>query len=188
MTRIIAGSARGRRLSVPPGARPTTDRIRESLFSALDHQLGGFAGLRVLDLYAGSGALGLEAASRGATRVVLVEAHARAVAVIRQNAAAVGMPGIQVIGGTVAAHLGGVPEEFDLVLADPPYDLPTGQLTRVLAGLPHGWLAASAVVVVERATHADALVWPAGIVALRKIAFGTTTLWYGLAVRSRGES
>ena len=89
MTRIIAGSAGGRTLRTPPGAgtRPTSDRVREAIFSALQAR-DALSGARVLDLYAGSGALGLEAASRGAASVLLVESDARAVSVIRDNIAA----------------------------------------------------------------------------------------------------
>src|ERR1700760_4531983 len=98
VTRVIAGAAGGRRLQVPPGngTRPTSDRAREGLFSSVLSELGGFDGLRVLDLYAGSGAVGLEALSRGADRVLLVESDARAAAVIRANIAAVALPGAAV--------------------------------------------------------------------------------------------
>src|ERR1700734_2498992 len=98
MTRVIAGEAGGRRLAVPPGppTRPTRERAREGLFASLLSELGSFAGRRVLDLYAGSGAIGLEALSRGAERVLLVESDARAAAVIKANVAAVGMPGATV--------------------------------------------------------------------------------------------
>jgi 16S rRNA (guanine966-N2)-methyltransferase len=180
MTRIIAGTARGRRISVPAaGARPTTDRVRESLFASLDHLLGGFAGARVLDLFAGSGALGLEAASRGATAVVLVERDRPSAAVARANAEAVGVPGIRVVAASVAAHLAGEPEPFDLVLADPPYDTAAADVEAVLGRLTQGWLAPDAVVVVERPTRGGEFHWPSGLVALRQRAYGATTLWYG---------
>ena len=129
MTRIIAGAARGRRLKVPSdGTRPTTDRVREALFARLDHLLGGFAGARVLDLFAGSGALGLEAASRGASAVVLVERDRRAAAVARANAATVGAPGVEIAAMTVAGYLAGAPRPFDLVLADPPYGVTSSEV------------------------------------------------------------
>lgn len=182
MTRIIAGSARGRRLKVPAGeARPTTDRVRESLFASLDHTLGGFAGARVLDLFAGSGALGLEAASRGASHVVLVERDRPAAAVIRQNATVVGVPGVRVVPVAVRTFLSGDPEPFDLVLADPPYVLTQADVRQFLLALTEGWLAPGAVVVVERPTRGGDLEWPAGIVALREVRYGATTLWYGRA-------
>lgn len=188
MTRIIAGRAKGRRLRVPRGgARPTTDRVRESLFAALDHLLGGFAGTRVLDLYAGSGALGLEAASRGATRVVLVERDRAAAAVARANADVVGAPGVRVVTSPVVAHLAGAAEPFDVVLLDPPYALAAGSLEQVLARLPRGWLAPGAVVVVERPTKGGQFTWPDGIVATRQSAYGATTLWYGLHAPDRED-
>ena len=139
MTRIIAGSARGRRLKVPPaGTRPTTDRVRESMFATLDHMLGGFSGLRVLDLFAGSGALGLEAASRGATEVLLVERDRASAAVARANAGVVGAPGTRVVASPVSAFLSGAPSEFDLVLADPPYAVTAAEVEAVLARLVAG--------------------------------------------------
>ena len=187
MTRIIAGAARGRRLTVPAtGARPTSDRVRESMFAALDHLLGGFRGARVLDLYAGSGALGLEAASRGATTVVLVEQDRACAAVARGNAEAVGLAGVRVVTAAVARHLAGPPEPFDLVLADPPYTMGAIEVGSCLAALTRGWLAPGGLVVVERATRGDAVDWPSGLVALRSRAYGSTTLWYGQRA-SQGE-
>ncbi len=187
VTRIIAGAARGRRIAVPPGgARPTTDRVRESLFASLDHLLGGFVGARVLDLFAGSGALGLESASRGAAAVVLVERDRPSAAVARANAEVVGVPGVRVVAASVSAHLAGTPEPFDLVLADPPYAMGAPEVEAVLAVLSQGWLAPEAVVVVERATRGGEFAWPTGIVALRQRAYGATTLWYGQSA-SDGE-
>jgi 16S rRNA (guanine966-N2)-methyltransferase len=180
MTRIIAGTARGRRIKVPPGGtRPTTDRVRESLFAALDHMLGGFAGARVLDLYAGSGALGLEAASRGAAEVVLVEKDRPSAAIARANAQVVGVAGVHVVTSPVAAFLAGQPHPFDLVLADPPYAAPAAEVESVLARLVAGWLAPEALVVVERATRGGEFDWPAGIETVRRSTYGATTLWYG---------
>lgn len=182
MTRIIAGAARGRRIKVPAtGARPTADRIRESMFASLDHLLGGFAGARVLDLFAGSGALGLEAASRGARRVVLVERDRTSVEVIRANAAVVGGTTVQVVPTSVIAYLSGTPERFDLVLADPPYATTPAQIEAFVTALAGGWLAPDGVVVVERGTRGGEFDWPAGLVALRDRGYGGTTLWYGQA-------
>ena len=187
MTRIIAGAARGRRLAVPSGgARPTTDRVRESLFASLDHLLGGFVGAHVLDLFAGSGALGLEAASRGAAVVVLVERDRPSAAVARANAEVVAVPGIRVVAASVQAHLAGPPEPFDLVLADPPYATAAPEVEACLATLTRGWLAPDALVVVERATRGGSFSWPPGLVAVRQRAYGATTLWYGQAA-SDGE-
>ena len=186
MTRIIAGAARGRRLTVPErGARPTGDRIREAMFASLDHLLGGFAGARVLDLFAGSGALGLEAASRGARSVVLVERDRPSAEVIRANAATVGLAGVRVVPASVTAHLAGGAEPFDVVLADPPYAMSGAEVEAFLGLLTRGWLAPTAVVVVERATRGGAFTWPPGLVALREKAYGGTTLWYGQAAPDR---
>lgn len=139
----------------------------------------------MLDLYAGSGALGLEARSRGAQHVTLVEADARAVAVARANVASLQLGGVVVIQGTVERVLEApVPDggPFDVVLADPPYAVASEQLSGVLAQLPAGgWLAADAVVAVERDRRSAPLSWPAGIDRGRERAYGETTLWYGHA-------
>ncbi len=180
MTRIIAGVARGRRIAVPSGAaRPTTDRVREAMFASLDHTLGGFAGTRVLDLFAGSGALGIEAASRGASSVVLVERDRAAAAVARANAATVGVPGVQVVARAVAAFLAGPAHPFDLVLADPPYAMTATDVEALLGQLTEGWLAPGASLMIERATRGGEFVWPSGLVALRQSTYGSTCLWYG---------
>lgn len=149
------------------------------MFASLDHQLGGFLGARVLDLFAGSGALGLEAASRGAAVVVLVERDRPSAAVARANAEVVAARGIRVVAASVTAHLAGPPEPFDLVLADPPYATAAPEVEAFLATLTQGWLAPDAVVMVERATRGGEFSWPPGLVALRQRAYGATTLWYG---------
>ncbi|HEX6887653.1 MAG TPA: 16S rRNA (guanine(966)-N(2))-methyltransferase RsmD [Candidatus Nanopelagicales bacterium] len=188
MTRIIAGTARGRRLQVPPGGtRPTTDRVREALFASLEHLLGGFAGVRVLDLFAGSGALGLEAMSRGAAGAVLVERDRATAAVARRNAEVVGAAGAQVVVGSVRGHLAGDPTPFDLVLADPPYAMPASEVEGLLVRLTQGWLAPDAVVVVERQAKGGAFGWPEGLVALREARYGSTTLWYGRGAPERED-
>jgi len=152
VTRIVAGAAGGRRLAVPPkGTRPTSDRVREALFSALDAD-PGLDGAAVLDLCAGSGALGLEALSRGAAHALLVESDRRAADVLRRNVAAVGLAGAVVRVAPAGAVLAGPAERaYDVVLVDPPYDLPDAEVAGWLtAAEAHGWLAADAVVVVER--------------------------------------
>lgn len=185
MTRIIAGTAGGRRLAVPPaGTRPTSDRVREALFSALEHD-PGLDGAAVLDLCAGSGALGLEALSRGAGHALLVESDRRAAGVLRRNVDELGLPGAEVRSapaGTVLAAP--APRAYDLVLVDPPYDVPDDEVAGwldVAAG--HGWLAPDAVVVVERRAgrgrDGGSFGWPAPLVAVRQRRYGETVLFTG---------
>lgn len=187
MTRIVAGIAKGRPLAVPPrGTRPTAERVREAVFGSVEHELTGLVGKWVLDLYAGSGALGLEAASRGASRVVLVESDAAAAAVIRSNLARVrtGLPAnveITVVTNKVAAFLRGAPQPFDLVFADPPYSLSQEELAANLAQLSGGWLGAGALVVLERSSRGEAPLWPLGIEPLRHKRYSDTAIWYGRA-------
>ncbi|MCV2393983.1 16S rRNA (guanine(966)-N(2))-methyltransferase RsmD [Actinotalea sp. M2MS4P-6] len=177
MTRIIAGLAGGRGLTVPPrGTRPTSDRVREALFSRLEH-LDVVDGARVADLYAGSGALGLEAASRGAAHVVLVESAGPAVAVCRRNVAALGLAGVRVVADRVLPWLQRGDETFDLVLLDPPYDLADAALGDVLVALvPH--LDPQGVVVVERSTRSGRPPWPATWRELDERRYGETTVWF----------
>lgn len=189
MTRVIAGVARGRRLAVPDGrvTRPTSDRAREGLFSTLESLLGSLAGRAVADLYAGSGAVGLEAASRGATTCLLVEQDRRALTALRANVAALGLPGVQLRPGKVEQVVAEgptayAPAGFDAVFLDPPYDLAADRLRAVVDGLhAHGWLAPDAVVVVERATRDGEWAWPPGVGPERSRRYGEATLWYGRA-------
>ncbi|MFM9034815.1 MAG: 16S rRNA (guanine(966)-N(2))-methyltransferase RsmD [Mycobacterium sp.] len=177
MTRIVAGVAGGRRLAVPPSARPTTDRVREAMFNMLAARRD-FDGLRVLDLYAGSGALGLEALSRGAASVLFVESDRRAAEVIARNIATVGLPGATVRRGSVPAVLAsGAAHPVDLVLADPPYDTPADQIEAVLATLGGvGWVRAGGLVVVERPVSVPALTWPPGWAVWPPRRYGDTRL------------
>ncbi|MCX0271969.1 16S rRNA (guanine(966)-N(2))-methyltransferase RsmD [Nocardia zapadnayensis] len=178
MTRIVAGIAGGRRLKVPPaGTRPTSDRVREALFSSIEAWMD-LAGARVLDLYAGSGALGLEALSRGAAAALLVESDRRAAGVLRGNIAGLGLGGAQLRIGTVTqvlAHSGA--GAFDLVFADPPYELPTvaveGDLTALAA---HGWLAEDALLLVERSARSAEIAWPAGFEGRAARRYGETRI------------
>ncbi len=182
MTRIVAGAARGRRLRVPRGGaiRPTTDRVREALFSSVESEVGALAGLRVLDLYAGSGALGLEAVSRGAAYALLVESDPAAVRAIRENVKTTGLEHVEVRLGAVQRVLATPPAApFHLALADPPYAMGAEELTRVLGLLTNGWLEVDALVVVERPRRAAAVVWPDGLVGERQRNYGQTVLWYG---------
>jgi 16S rRNA (guanine966-N2)-methyltransferase len=180
--RIIAGEAGGRRLAVPPGerVRPTSDRVKESLFSALGP--GRLVGARVLDLYAGSGALGLEALSRGAAEALLVERDAAAARAIRTNVDTLGFIDRAVLRvAAVASFLGGSPPEepFDLALLDPPYDTPAVELEEILdrLGSP-GWLTADATMVVERAADSPAVRWPAGWGSTWERCYGDTLVLF----------
>ena len=177
MTRIVAGAAGGRRLAVPPrGTRPTTDRVREAVFNVLASRLD-FAGLRVLDLYAGSGALGLEALSRGAAAVVFVDSDRRAAEVITRNVATVGLAGATVRRGTVAAVLAAGGGPVDLVFADPPYEMATADVDDVLSALAvNGWVGPAGVVVVERPAAAPPLTWPAGWTVWPQRRYGDTRI------------
>ena len=181
MTRIVSGLAGGRRLKVPPaGVRPTGDRAREGLFNSLT-TLVDLEGAAVLDLYAGSGAIGLEALSRGAGSVVFVESGARVLPVLRANLAAVGLPGGRVVAGSVPSVVAGPPPaRFDVVLADPPYATPVSEVLGVLHGLAEGgWLAPDAVVVVERSAREEPWEWPTPFAGLRDRRYGEALLRYG---------
>ncbi|MFC9514506.1 16S rRNA (guanine(966)-N(2))-methyltransferase RsmD [Nocardiaceae bacterium NPDC056970] len=178
MTRIVAGHAGGRRLKVPAsGTRPTSERVREALFSSLDSRID-LEGAAVLDLYAGSGALGLEALSRGAAHVLLVESDAKAAAVIKQNVTAVGLPGAVVRTAPVAAVVGGTAErEFDIVFADPPYAVTEDAVTSALSDLvAHGWVGEGSVVVVERSSRSPETTWPDGMRPERVKRYGETRI------------
>ena len=164
--------------------------------------VGPLAGARVLDLYAGSGAVGLEALSRGAEHVLLVEHGARAARVIRQNIEAIGLPGAEVIADRVERVLARGPApaggqdgtapaggqdgtaqgRYDVVFADPPYALADAEVSRILILLAEqGWLAPGALVIVERATRSGPLSWPDGFVPDRARRYGEATFWYGHA-------
>jgi 16S rRNA (guanine966-N2)-methyltransferase len=185
MARVIAGEAGGRRLAVPDGrnTRPTSDRAREGLFATIVSLTGSLDGARVLDLYAGSGAVGLEALSRGAGHVLLVESGARAARVIRDNIAAIGLPGAELVTDRVERVLARGPEDrgrYDVVFADPPYALPGDEVSAVLSALvKQGWLAPGALVIVERATRSGPVSWPDGFEPDRARRYGEATFWYG---------
>jgi 16S rRNA (guanine966-N2)-methyltransferase len=186
VARVIAGEAGGRRLAVPDGrdTRPTSDRAREGLFATITSIAGPLDGARVLDLYAGSGAVGLEALSRGAGHVLLVEQGARAVRVIKENIAAIGLPGAVLVADRVERALARGPDgdRYDIVFADPPYALADAAVERVLSLLAEGgWLAPGALVIVERATRSGPVSWPDGFTPDRDRRYGEATFWYGLA-------
>ncbi|PUA80748.1 16S rRNA (guanine(966)-N(2))-methyltransferase RsmD [Nocardioides currus] len=188
MTRIIGGAAGGRRLVTPRGVatRPTSDRVREALFSAVEAWCGSLDGLRFLDLYAGSGAVGLEAWSRGAGVVTFVEHDRRTAALIARNAEALGAARTNVNPAAVATALRKTPTApYDIAFLDPPYPLPDADVTGALAALvAHEWLVPGALVVVERSVRGPELVWPAGLEGERSKKYGETVLWYGHAAPS----
>ena len=183
MTRIIAGRAKGVRLNAPKSStRPTTDRVREALFSTLATWFGTtglpaeqhLKGVAVLDLYAGTGAVAIEAASRGAGRVVAVDSHT--VAVIAENARKAGLR-IETRGAKAEAPLPSGP--WDLVFVDPPYEVDSAVLDRVLAPLfTPGVLNPQALVVVERSKRSSPPAWPDGLDDSWHRHYGETSLYF----------
>ena len=190
MSRIVAGSRGGRRLETPTGesTRPTTDRVREALFSALTSWSGtaaeppaaALAGLAVLDLYAGSGAIGLEAASRGAGPVVLVESDPRTAALARRNVAGLALRQVAVRTSTVESLVRGAAERsYDVAFADPPYALPSDRLDAVVADLvARGWLVPDGLLVLERSSRSPPPRWPPGVLDAWERSYGETVLHF----------
>ncbi|MCI3244538.1 16S rRNA (guanine(966)-N(2))-methyltransferase RsmD [Streptomyces spinosisporus] len=187
MTRVIAGEAGGRRLQVPPGnnTRPTSDRAKEGLLSTWQSLLGApLNGERILDLYAGSGAVGLEALSRGASHTLLVEADPRAARTIRENVRSLGLPGAGVRSGKAEQIIqtSAPANPYDIVFLDPPYRVTDHDLREILLTLRSGgWLAPEAIVTVERSTRGGEFGWPDGFEAIRSRRYGEGTFWYGRA-------
>ena len=185
MTRIIGGSAGGRRITAPAGqqTRPTTDRVREALFSSIEAWCGSLRGLRFLDLYAGSGAVGLEAWSRGAGVVTLVESDRRTARLIGENARTLGFARADVVCRDVGHVLATPPSApYDVVFLDPPYALDEVALRSDLELLGGQlWLVPGAMVVVERSARSPEPDWPSGIEPARHKRYGETALWYGHA-------
>lgn len=182
MTRIIGGRAGGRRIATPRGSRtrPTSDRVREALFSAVESWCGSLQGLRFLDLYAGSGAVGLEAWSRGAGVVTLVESDRRTAALITANARELGFAKANVLASAVSATLATPPAApYDVVFSDPPYPLTEAELSHDLGLLADfEWLVPGALVVVERSARSPEPVWPSGFGEVRSKKYGETALWF----------
>jgi 16S rRNA (guanine966-N2)-methyltransferase len=180
--RIVAGSAKGRRLAVPPhGTRPTSDRAREAMFNTLRAYLE-VEGAHVLDLFAGTGAVGLEALSRGAASVTFVESERAAAEVIRRNIETVALAGATLHRRPVASYLAGAggPEPFDLVFADPPYAYGDDLFDALLATLGEpDRLALDAIVVVERSARGAEPSWPRNIAPVARRQYGGGVLWYG---------
>ncbi|MCI9889740.1 16S rRNA (guanine(966)-N(2))-methyltransferase RsmD [Micrococcales bacterium 31B] len=182
MTRIIAGRSGGQRLKTPKTelTRPTSDRVREAIFS----RLAGWDvlhGASVLDLYAGSGALGLEALSRGAFNATFVESHGSTAQVIRANAKALGMSlEANVVTARAETFVSGAgAKPFSLVLIDPPYDVPTATVETLIAGVLERHAADDVTFVVERSSRTPALTWPPSVRDQGSKAYGETTVYYG---------
>lgn len=198
--RIIAGAARGRRLQAPKGrtTRPTSDRVREAVFSTLASRVDGWPAAHVLDLFAGSGALGLEALSRGAQTVVFVESDRQVCRTLRDNIEQVGLPGAMVLAADVSRVAAGSPERWrgtaggvpaECVLCDPPYSTPASRIADVLADLmEHGWLSSPCEVVIERDARDGDSPWPAsGAIQVDdedRRTYGDSALWYGRLIGS----
>ena len=188
MTRIIGGRVGGRRIATPRGVstRPTSDRVREALFSAIESWCGSLAGLRFLDLYAGSGAVGLEAWSRGAGIVTMVEHDRRTASMISANARQLGFNRVDVVTAPVSGTLARPPSApYDVAFLDPPYAQPEDDVESDLAALrDQDWLVPGAMVVVERGSRGVEPAWPDGFTDSREKKYGETVLWYVHAARA----
>ncbi|ROO83375.1 16S rRNA (guanine966-N2)-methyltransferase [Actinocorallia herbida] len=182
MTRVIAGVAGGRRLATLEGreTRPTADRAREGLFSTVQALLGDLSGIRAADLFAGSGAVGLEALSRGAGHALLVEAHPKAAKVIRENIETLRLPGAVLVTDKVERLVRTAPDErYDFVFADPPYAVSDETIAEILEGLrDNGWLADGALIAIERAKRSPAPKWPEGYLPERERRYGEAVIHY----------
>ena len=196
MSRIIAGSRGGQRIAMPPGdqARPTTDRVREALFSAITAWAGraaepvqdSLAGLGFCDLYAGSGAVGLEAASRGATRVLLVERDPRTAQLARRNAEMLGLAVDLVVSPVEKVLRKAPPRPFDIVFVDPPYELDTPTVSAQIQQLVgNAWVDRGSLIVVERSRRTPQLIWPDSAVKSWSRAYGETILCFADLDRER---
>ena len=199
MSRIVAGSARGRRIAMPPGqrTRPTSGRVREALFAALASWAGTagqppeqtLADLAFCDLYAGSGAVGFEAASRGAHPVLLVESDRRTAQLAARNATALGLEADIQIAPVEELTDRQASRAYDIVFADPPYELASDVVSAVLAGLvEHHWLAPTGLVVVERSRRSPALHWPEAFGEVRVRRYGETVLCFGTSTGSVSQA
>jgi 16S rRNA (guanine966-N2)-methyltransferase len=184
--RIISGIAKGRSLSSVAGpTRPTSDRAREGLFSSLLSEFGDFVGLSVLDLFAGSGAIGLEALSRGASLVAAVEQDPNACKTISKNAELVSSAGPA---GKFVLHSKSVENflddassiSYDVIFVDPPYEQPANEIAALLEkALLRGFISSNCVIAVERDAKGDKFLWPTGLSAMRERNYGQAVIYYG---------
>lgn len=190
MTAIIGGSLKGRKLKVPDSVtRPTSSRVREAMFSSVEHAVGGLDGLRVLDLFAGSGALGIESISRGAADAVLLEKDKRAASVTKANVTDLRLMNVKVVCDDVLREVSQTARygQFDVVFADPPYAFSDAHVTEMLNGLEqNGWLVEDALVVVERSSRDD-MTWPDTFSDISHKTYGDTAIWYGHYRDQAGE-
>jgi 16S rRNA (guanine966-N2)-methyltransferase len=194
MTRIIAGTARGRRLSIPAkGTRPTSDRVREALFASIDARLAAqgrsWNQVAVCDLWSGSGAIALEAWSRGATRVLAVERAPAAIRAIDSNISQLGATGVTLLRADAGRALMSPPPAgaFDVVIADPPYDDDAASVQEILSHAnAAGWFAPGAIVIVERDKRGRCP-FPDSLATTDERTYGDTVLWYGRATDGREE-
>ncbi len=183
MTRIISGEWGGRRLAVPKGdsTRPTTDRVREAVFSSLESHFGSLNGLRILDAYAGTGALGLEAMSRGAAVADFVEKDSKASTTLLANIKTLGAANRGRVHRTTAAAFvrgrSGDQSLWDVVFLDPPYDVPTSELSELIVALDP-LVSPDGLFVVERSARSG-FSWPDPVEPLREKKYGETQIWYG---------
>jgi 16S rRNA (guanine966-N2)-methyltransferase len=182
MTRIIGGDFRGRSIKVPDAeTRPTSSRVREAIFSSVEHAVSGLDDLRVLDLFSGSGAFGIEAISRGAAEAVLIEKDLRAADTLHTNVANFGIKKARVV---IADAFSDVAQKsgrgtFDVVFIDPPYSFEDQDVDALIANLvKNDWLNEYAVIVVERGSRSQ-VQWPESVEELRKKVYGDTSIWYG---------
>ena len=184
MTRIIAGEHRGRVIKVPEaGTRPTAQRVREAVFSTLI-SLDAVAEITVLDLYAGSGALGIEAISRGAEQCLFVENNHDAVLIINKNIEDLKLKA-HVVDAKVETLFAAKPAEklnmpAQLIFLDPPYEMSLAEIVKVInLGLSNSWFSDDAILVIETAKRSGDFVWPAGFESIREKNYGDTCVWYG---------
>ncbi len=183
MTRIISGQWGGRRIEAPKGSntRPTTDRVREAVFSSLQSHFGSLNGLRILDVFAGTGALAFEALSRGAGYADLVEKDAKASTTLTANIKALGAGAVAKVhrmpAGKFVRSAGAEASQWDIIFLDPPYDYPSEELEELVSTVA-SMLAKGGVLVVERSARTP-FSWPKDVSPLREKRYGETQIWYG---------
>jgi 16S rRNA (guanine966-N2)-methyltransferase len=184
--RIIAGSAKGRKLTSPEGtsARPTSDRAREALFSSLESEYGDLRGLRFLDLFAGSGAVSAEAISRGAKSCIAVESDRDALLIARENIeiskSLSDADEVLLIESDVASYVTRKSNPFDVIFIDPPYSYHDDELQRILIQMERsGFIVSGTLVVIERSSRSPSFPWPDGMHEVKVRRYGNAAIYYG---------